>query len=158
MGPSINAACRAYSFRIAGMLIYGIPEFTSTNNVEEYDFFNELCGVALATDKKVRFAGVMDDEGKLIAGKYRKDVKSPMFKSSSAPDEQNNLFYASYRSVMQARSFEPHLGQLKYQLSEFQNVRLVTVPLTVRQDKFLCVSLDLSETCDKTIARLLESI
>jgi hypothetical protein len=126
--------------------------------VEEYDFFSELCSVALATDKKVRFAGVMDNEGKLITGKYRNDIRSPMFQSSSAPDEKSNLFYASYRSIMQARSFEPHLGQLKYQLSEFQNVRLVTVPLTVRQDKFLCVSLDLSDSYEKTIARLLESI
>lgn len=126
--------------------------------MEEYDFFTELCSVALATDKKVRFAGVMDNEGKLITGKYRNDINSPMFKSSTAPDEKSNLFYASYRSIMQARSFEPHLGQLKYQLSEFQNVRLVTVPLTIRQDKFLCVSLDLSDSYEKTIARLLESI
>lgn len=126
--------------------------------MEEYDFFTELCGVALATDKKIRFAGVMDNEGKLLTGKYRNDIRSPMFQSSTAPDENKNLFYASYRSVMQARSFEPHLGQLKYQLSEFQNVKLVTVPLTIRQDKFLCVSLDLSDSCEQTIARLLESI
>lgn len=41
--------------------------------MEEYDFFDEMCLVALDISKEVRFAAVTDTNGKLIAGKQRKD-------------------------------------------------------------------------------------
>jgi hypothetical protein len=41
--------------------------------LEEYDFFDEMCLVALDISKEVRFAAVTDTNGKLIAGKQRKD-------------------------------------------------------------------------------------
>ena len=47
--------------------------------LEEYDFFTELCQLALSTDRNVRFAGVVDEKGKLLTGRYRKDIKRPLF-------------------------------------------------------------------------------
>lgn len=126
--------------------------------MEEREFFDELCHIALATSRNVRFAGVMDDSGKLLTGRYRADIKSPLVRSSSETDSRTNLFYASYQSVSQTRSFAPMLGPLKYQLSEYDNVKLVTVPLTVRNDRFLCVSLDATGYCQATISKLLDNI
>ena len=42
-------------------------------NLEEYDFLNEMCLIALHMSKEVKFAAVIDDNGKLIAGRYRKE-------------------------------------------------------------------------------------
>jgi hypothetical protein len=42
-------------------------------NLEEYDFLNEMCLIALHMSKEVKFAAVIDNNGKLIAGKYRKE-------------------------------------------------------------------------------------
>ena len=42
-------------------------------NLEEYDFLNEMCLIALHMSKEVKFAAVIDDDGKLIAGRYRKE-------------------------------------------------------------------------------------
>jgi hypothetical protein len=42
-------------------------------NLEEYDFLTEMCLIALHMSKEVKFAAVIDDNGKLIAGKYRKE-------------------------------------------------------------------------------------
>ena len=42
-------------------------------NLEEYDFLIEMCLIALHISKEVKFAAVIDNNGKLIAGRYRKE-------------------------------------------------------------------------------------
>ena len=41
--------------------------------MEEYDFFAEMCFVALDISKEVKFAAVIDTNGKLITGKQSKN-------------------------------------------------------------------------------------
>lgn len=136
----------------------GYPKKGNWEVLEEYEFFAELCQLALSTDRNVRFAGVVDDRGKLLTGKYRKDIKRPLFESSARTDVETNMFYASYQSVSINKTFESSLGPLKYQLSEFDDVKLLTVPLTVRGDRFLCVSLDPMPSCQVTVAKLIKNI
>jgi hypothetical protein len=131
---------------------------TLNTALEEHEFFNELCHLALSADKNVRFAGVVDNTGKLLTGRYRKDIRAPLFASSTESDVKSNMFYASYRSVALTRTFEPALGSLKYQLSEFNDVKLLTVPLTVRSDRFLCVSLDPAPSCQAAVTKLIDNI
>ena len=126
--------------------------------LEESEFFTELCQLALSIDRNVRFAGVVYNNGRLLTGKYRNDIKSPLFNSTARSDVTNNLFYASYRSVALTRTFETSLGSLKYQLSEFDDVKLLTVPLTIRGDRFLCVSLDPMPSCQMTVTKLMDNI
>lgn len=126
--------------------------------MEEHEFFTELCQLALSTDRNVRFAGVVDDSGKLLTGRYRKDIKRPLFQSSAKSDTETNIFYASYQSVTLNKTFEPSLGPLKYQLSEFDDVKLLTVPLTVRGDRFLCISIDPMPSCQVTVTKLIKNI
>ena len=64
--------------------------------MEEYDFFDEMCLVALDISKEVKFASVIDATGKLIAGKQRKDnkinssvIKSRLTQLSSVEVEEN---------------------------------------------------------------------
>jgi hypothetical protein len=40
--------------------------------LEEYDFFDEMCFIALDIGKEVKFAAVIDSNGKLITGKQSK--------------------------------------------------------------------------------------
>ncbi|HEX9677647.1 hypothetical protein [Nitrososphaera sp.] len=126
--------------------------------MEESEFFTELCQLALSIDRNVRFAGVVYNNGRLLTGKYRNDIKSPLFNSTARSDVTNNLFYASYRSVALTRTFETSLGSLKYQLSEFDDVKLLTVPLTIRGDRFLCVLLDPMPSCQMTVTKLMDNI
>jgi hypothetical protein len=126
--------------------------------LEEHEFFAELCQLALSTDRNVRFAGVVDDRGKLLTGRYRKDIKRPLYESSAKTDVETNMFYASYQSVTLNKTFESSLGPLKYQLSEFDDVKLLTVPLTIRGDRFLCVSLDPMPSCQVTVSKLMKNI
>ena len=141
-----------------GILLLGISKNSIDYRMEEREFFVELCHLALSVDRNVRFAGVVDSNGKLLIGKYREDIKSPLFESTQKKEASGNLFYASYQSVSLTRTFEPSLGPLKYQLSEFDGVKLLTVPLTIRSDRFLCVSLDPMPSCQAAVARLLANI
>lgn len=134
------------------------PKKALNTRLEEREFFTELCQLALVTDRNVRFAGVIDEKGKLLTGRYRKDVKRPLFQSSVKTNVESNMFYASYRSVILNKTFEPSLGPLKYQLSEFDDVKLLTVPLTIRGDRFLCVSLDPMPSCQITVTKLMKNI
>jgi protein-arginine kinase len=92
-------------------------------NLEEYDFLIEMCLIALHMSKEVKFAAVIDNNGKLIAGRYRKEdhinnkrTKSRLLLSAAREkgDDHNNdnddvsssitfchyntnyLFYANY--------------------------------------------------------------
>ena len=41
--------------------------------LEEYDFLDEMCMVALDISKEVKFAAVIDTNGKVISGKQCKN-------------------------------------------------------------------------------------
>jgi hypothetical protein len=64
--------------------------------LEEYDFFDEICLAALDIGKEVKFAAVIDTNGRLIAGKQCKDdkinsilVKTRLIPLSSAEAKEN---------------------------------------------------------------------
>jgi hypothetical protein len=92
--------------------------------LEEYDFFDEMCLVALDISKEVKFAAVIDSNGKLIAGKQCRDnkinnslAKARLLQSSSVFQENcqyglntsfcqyntNYLFYTNYLSALVIR-------------------------------------------------------
>ncbi len=126
--------------------------------MEERDFFYELCETTLAVDKNIRFAGVIDEAGKLLVGNYRKDIESPLINSSSLTEQKKNSFHTSYVSISMLKAFEPHLGGLRYQLTEYDNVKLVTIPLTSRNDRYLCVSMDPAISCQAAVSKIIKKI
>lgn len=46
--------------------------------MEEREYLSKVGFAALGIDKEVRFAGIMDEHGRLLVGRYRKDIKSPL--------------------------------------------------------------------------------
>ena len=128
--------------------------------MEERAFLHELCNAVLAVDKNIRFAGVIDNEGKLLVGQYRKDIQSPLIKSATdSQTDSLNSFRASYMSLSSLQKpFESFLGQLNYQLTDYEKIKLVTIPLTSRNDRYLCASIDPVKNCQEIISRILKSI
>lgn len=63
-----------------GILLLGLSK-NSTRSHRKREFFVELCPLAPSIDRNVRFAGVVDKNGKLLVGEYREDIKSPLFES-----------------------------------------------------------------------------
>ena len=128
--------------------------------LEERAFLQELCLTVLRVDRNIRFAGVIDGEGKLLVGEYRTDIQSPMIESSPVKQYDNaNSFRASYTALASLRKpFESYLGQLNYQLTDYDNIKLVTIPLTNKNDRYLCSSIDPVKNCQEIISKMLDSI
>jgi hypothetical protein len=100
----------------------------------------------------------MDNEGKLLVAKYRKNIQKPLITTSSTNDMTSGTFYAGHLTVSIKKQFESHLGELHFQLTEFERVRLLTIPITSRKDRYLCVSMDNSPNYENVISKILENL
>lgn len=125
---------------------------------EEREFLQKLCDSILNADKTVRFAGVINSEGKLLIGRYRSDIPSPLIKANSEDDTKATSFYSAYQALAINKKFESDLGQIRFQMTEFDKVTLVSVPLTATNDRFLCISLDAPTYHERVIPKILDII
>ncbi len=132
--------------------------------MEEREYLSEVCFTALGVDKKVRFAGVMDERGRLLVGRYRKDIKAPLTNHSVTSNTEGparastTTFDASNAAINLNRKFEGDLGEIEYQVTKFKKVKLVTLPFTSRSDRILCISTEPETDCQQLTAKLIRSI
>jgi hypothetical protein len=125
---------------------------------QERDFLHKLCESILNADKTVRFAGVIDNEGKLLIGRYRADVPSPPIKANMEQNTKATSFYSAYQALAINKRFESDLGQIRFQVTEFDKVTLVSIPLTAQSDRYLCISLDAPTYHERVIPKILDII
>jgi hypothetical protein len=66
--------------------------------LQEYDFLDEMCLIALHVSKEVKFAAVIDNNAKLITGKYRNEdninnklINTRLLQLSSKENDHMNL-------------------------------------------------------------------
>jgi hypothetical protein len=137
--------------------------------MEERDYFRELCVEVLKADKNIRFAGVIDDSGKLLVGEYRKDIESPLIRANQIVDSRgisssasggiaSSSFLASKMIFALNKQFENDLGHLNYHLTEYGKVKLLTVALSNENSHYLCVSIDPVGDCQPVVVKVLKSI
>lgn len=141
--------------------------------MEEREYFRELCMGVLQADRNIRFAGVIDDTGKLLVGEYRKDIESPLIKASRLKENvvdsngisnsslagiTNSTFLASRMIFALNKQFEGDLGHLNYQLTEYGKVKLLTIALSNENNYYLCVSIDPVKNCHPVVLKVLKSI
>ena len=128
--------------------------------MEEHDFLHEICLIVLCVSKDVKYAGVVDSNGKLLVGEFRKNIQSPLVKSNSINIEKSNSFFLSYLApAIKGRNFDSETGKVHFKLTEFDNVKLAITSLTNRNDRYLCVYLEsLSTSYQEIISKVIESI
>jgi hypothetical protein len=128
--------------------------------MEEHDFLHEICLIVLCVSKDVKYAGVVDSNGKLLVGEFRKNVQSPLVKSNSIDIQKSNSFFLSYLApAIKGRNFDSEPGKVHFKLTEFDNVKLAITSLTNRNDRYLCVYLkSLSTSYQEIISKVIESI
>ena len=127
--------------------------------MEECDFLDDICLTVLSASKDVSFAAVVDTNGKLIVGKYRKKgdrrlIITTSIANSSGQYHQTTccyLFYVGYlltairQSYFESRRIREkeeakNIEEVNFDVIDVNNkVKLAITPLTQRKDKFLCV-------------------
>jgi hypothetical protein len=145
-------------FCVSYVLYFAEAAMRLSMGQEERDFLQRLCYSILNADKTVRFAGVINSEGKLLIGTYRPDIPSPLIRANAEDDTRATSFYSAYQALAINKKFESDLGQIRFQMTEFDKVTLVSVPLTATNDRFLCISLDAPTYHEKVIPKILDII
>jgi hypothetical protein len=110
--------------------------------------FEKLCDRIFAADKNIRFAGVIDKMGMLVAGGMRKGIK-PL-----EPREERRRLYIEYalRSAMRS-DFDEEYGRTLYSMSEREKIKIATFP---HGDHLVLISIERKAKHDKIIAKILK--
>ena len=112
---------------------------------------DELCNSVFAIDPSIRFAGVINKMGKLVAGGMR-DGLSPL---ESIKDMDRLYIEIALRHAMR-QEFDSEFGSTVYSFSEREKIKIATFPL--KQGNFLLVSVEKDKPHDKIINRILELV
>lgn len=67
-------------------------------------------------------------------------------------------FHASKMIFALNKQFEGELGELNYNLAEYNKVKLLTIALSNRSNHYLCVSMDPLDDCQTVISKVISSI
>jgi hypothetical protein len=110
----------------------------------------ELCMSALCLDKNVKFVGVVDNDGKLLAGEFN---KYKFFGSNDTLTIKSSIFYLHYlipalkhqQAMKESSSIRvPDKNVFLFDLADLGNaVYLAVTSLTEKKDRYLCVYLEL---------------
>lgn len=134
--------------------------------MDEREFLNSLCAKALEIEDSIKFAAVINHEGKLIVGasmrfiiQQQDEVTDNYFFKSN-----HNIFYPiSLNDNYSSDSFinkENNLYSNLYNRSDFQlinidkNTFIALTPLTEEQDKYLCIYFETNNSWYKTLLKL----
>ncbi len=108
----------------------------------------KVCDRIFAADKNIRFAGVIDKMGTLVAGGMRKGIE-PL-----EPREERRKLYIEYalRNAMRS-DFDSEYGRVVYSMSEREKIKIATFPFG---EGLILISIEKRAQHDKVIAKVLK--
>ncbi len=109
-----------------------------------------LCDRIFDSDKNIRFAGVIDKMGTLVAGGMRKGLK-PL-----EPREDRRKLYLEFalRNAMRS-DFDLEYGRTIYTMSEREKIKIASFP---RGEDLVLISIEKKAQHDRIIAKVLKLI
>jgi len=93
----------------------------NSNKIHDY---HKLCDKAKKVDSKIRFAGIINERGRLVAGGISEGVKSV---SSDRDDEM--IFMELAMRVKMRREFDKQLGEVKFAMALRKNALAMSFPV-----------------------------
>lgn len=99
-------------------------------------WFLELCNDIISTSRDIRFAGIIDSRGKLVAHQYNTKI-NPLL---SQDTELETMLVRSAIIEGVGKASEYKLGYPIFTIRKFSNVTLITLPLPSREGYRICVS------------------
>ncbi|MEW6605488.1 MAG: hypothetical protein AB1351_12490 [Thermoproteota archaeon] len=87
-------------------------------------FFQEFCDKVITLDKSIRFAGIADEDGKLVAVAERKSLK-PLL----TPEERAQYAITAATRQYTRLRWEYLLGKINYAMSHYAKLIRATIPI-----------------------------
>ena len=106
----------------------------------DYKLFEDLCNEVISLDHSIRFAGIADEDGRLLASSLRPGLK-PLL---SAEERAQYAITAATRQYTRLR-WEYLLGKIIYASSHYAKLIRATIPVTDNSSRLsyvLLLSLD----------------
>ena len=110
--------------------------------------FQKLCDKIFDLDKAIRFVGVIEKMGQLVAGGMRPGVR-PL---EADTDKQKLYMEFALRNAMR-HDFDPEFGRMVYAFSEREKIKFATFPLG---ENLILVSIEKSAPHDNIIRAVLD--
>ncbi|MGB7638663.1 MAG: DUF6659 family protein [Nitrososphaeraceae archaeon] len=113
------------------------------------DILDQLCNPIFALDSTIRFAGIINKMGKLVAGGMKQGLESMENNEKSL-----ELYMKFVLKNEMNKDFDPEFGRTVYSFSEREKIKLASFPL---DDNYLLrVSIDKDGAHNEIIERILE--
>src|ERR687892_2115709 len=119
---------------------------SSSSSSIHYAYAKEICNQVLQLDKSIRFAGVANNMGTLIAYKLREGIV-PLLNEE---DLQNSTMKTVLR-MKTREDYESKLGDVIYTFALYKRVKRATIPLNHPDLAVLTVSFDMAANQDSII-------
>src|SRR5437879_2538977 len=148
--------------------------------MEELDFFEEICLTSLYATKAVKFAAVVDSNGKMVTGKFSKfhgrECSLDMDNGSKCSGGSYSFYHHYLIPTLNDKApicwLDWSTNKSHFEITEIANreednnnnskMLLAVTPLTETKDKFLCIYLQMpSQTTSQhqqIISRLCDAI
>ncbi len=112
-------------------------------NSNSQDYFQRLCSSIFAISPNIRFVGVIDKMGRLVAGGMRENLES-----MESKEDSSKLYLEFALRTDMRKDFDAEFGKTIYNYSERENVKLASFPLN---NHLLRVSIEKKEPHHKKI-------
>lgn len=99
-------------------------------------FFQEFCDKVIALDPSIRFAGIADEDGKLVATAERKGLK-PLL----TPEERAQYAITAATRQYTRLRWEYLLGKINYAMSHYAKLIRATIPIADENSRLYYVLL-----------------
>ena len=109
-----------------------------------------ICEEIFTLDGSIRFVGLVNKEGEVIEGGFRKGIE-PLLNQN----EEQDMYLQSLSNINFFQSFSEKFGPVDYLIIRQERITMMTFPF---QERILCISTssksDLDKIRDETVDRL----
>lgn len=109
-----------------------------------------FCDRIIALDDNIRFVGIVNKLGEVIAGGFQKGVE-PLLEG----EDEQELYIHSLSNMAILNNFTDRLGKVCYHIAKHDKISLMTFPLP---DGILCLSISSKVDIDKIRDSILNMI
>jgi hypothetical protein len=110
--------------------------------------YREKCSKILAISPRIRYAGIVNNFGRTLAGALRKGVV-PLLRQDEA---RNEYFIEASRSQFR-KNFERSIGRTEYTFTENEKVKILTIG---SEEHFYYITMD-KDTPANEVAKIIEA-
>ena len=101
----------------------------------------DICSEIFAVDKNIRFVGIVNKEGEVIEGGFRKGIE-PLLDQN----EEQDMYLQSLSNISFFQSFSEKFGPVDYLLIRQKKITMITIPYKA---DILCISVSSQSDIDR---------